>query len=168
MNAREAAVVLAEIQATWPQRAIDEAQTVVWLETLATVESLDLARAARRRLKESLDWPPSHHEFLSAVRDERKATAQRSGVGRSPEPCRECDGDETVELSGSTSKHVPIVRPCSRCRPLQYQLWAGGHWMAGHSCSDCHDLRRGSHGERINAAQRLLADHTPVDLDPVF
>lgn len=168
MRSAEAAAVLAEIRATWPNRVIDEAQGLVWMDTLAPVP-IDAARAAVKRLRQGLDFAPSHHEFLEAAQIEGRRIAQANALPDGERgPCPECHDDEFVTLGAPSFGAVPTVRPCSRCRPVQFVRWGEGHLASGHKCSECTDLRTGSAETKRETIAKIRARCVAVDLDPVF
>lgn len=164
MDQTQASAVLAEIQATWPHRKMDDAQMLVWMETLSQVH-LEPARAAIRRLRESLDFAPSHKEFLTVAHEERlRLQANRALPAGPRQPCPECGDVTFVELRGG---HPPTVRPCSRCLPVEHTRWAEGHFMSGHSCGECADIRSGGVARR-EALAAVRKRHRVVDLEEAF
>lgn len=168
MTPAEAAQILTELAATWPQRALDDAQVAVWCDTLKGV-SIDAGRAGLRRLRESLDFPPSHHEFLVAAQEEGRRLAARNHLAAGEKgPCRECNDDQWVTLGNPGFGAVPTVRPCSRCMPVQFVRWGEGHMAAGHRCAECTDIAKGSSETRRSTLAAIRARCVAVDLDPVF
>lgn len=168
MNKSEAGVVLAEMAATWPNREMDDAQLAVWADTLKGL-SIDAARAGLRRLRQSLDFPPSHHELLVAAQEEGRRLAAHRHVGSGESsPCPECNGDEWVMLGTPNFGAVPTVRPCSRCMPVQFVRWSEGHMKSGHKCGECTDIAKGAAETRRSALTAIRDRCVAVDLDPVF
>lgn len=167
MNLREAQTLIAEMAATWPQRQLDEAQVAVWCDTLKGV-SIDAGRAGLRRLRESLDFPPSHHELLVASQEEARRLAAHRQIAGEKGPCRECNDDQWVTLGTPAFGAVPTVRPCSRCMPVQFVRWGEGHMAAGHRCSECTDIAKGSAETRRSTLSAIRGRCVAVDLDPVF
>jgi hypothetical protein len=66
VNDREAARVVAEITATWPQRAMTDPEIAVWRQTLLPIP-LEAGLVAVSELRAVHDWTPSHHQFLIAA-----------------------------------------------------------------------------------------------------
>jgi hypothetical protein len=168
VRSAEAQAVLAEIRATWPNREIDEAQGLVWMDTLAPI-GIDSARSAVRFLRQTKDFPPSHHEFLVAAQEQGRRLAAENSLGDGEAgPCRECGDDQWVTLGHPSFGQTPTVRPCSRCMPVQFVRWSEGHLASGHKCSECVDLVRGSAETRREVTSAIRGRAVPVDLDPLF
>lgn len=136
MNITDAERVMREMTATFPTRTLDDPQLMVWLRTLEPY-ALPVALAAVSRLRETSKFMPAHAEFIAAAEFERARADTRVALAGGDGPCRACGGDGFVELRPS------IVRPCPRCRAVEFARWAGRHFAREHTCPECSDLRTG-------------------------
>lgn len=165
MNTTQAERLLAEVQATWPQRTLDEPQVLVWNESLAVLD-YDIALVAVKRLRSESEWLPSHAKFLAAVEEERKKAYGQRALPRPTGPCARCDDTGMVLHERSNAAY-----PCRDCRPVEFVRWAEGQFMSAHvngPCADCTTFRYGSPKEvreladeyRSRVAQAGAIDHT--------
>lgn len=74
-------------------------------------------------------------------------TVEMRGLPETPHRCPECLGDTgwviLSRVRESTSGGTPDVSPCRVCNPVQHRRWAEGHFVPGHSCEECTDIRSG-------------------------
>ena len=165
MNVDEAAHVLTEMRATWPTLDMDDAIVAVWTSTLAPWR-IELARRAVRRLRESTSFMPSHKEFTEAVRAVARNEATEKAIAGARQTCMECGGDTMVPTSEGRAPGA--VRPCSRCRHVQYVRWREGHYASGHLCRDCRTFANGSKTERAELDDEYEKRWQPAALAEEF
>lgn len=79
MNQTEAAQVLAEMTAMWPQRELTAPEVQMWVTEFRPLRAAT-SLTAIRDLRKVCDWLPTHREFLSSYQavSRREALAQSS------------------------------------------------------------------------------------------
>lgn len=106
MKDRECARTIAEMTASWPQKAMSQPETVIWRNVLVDVD-YEVAQQAIDELRREVDWQPTIHQFVEAARDVQRrrasASASRRGVtAGAPISCQQC-GDEGWTCVGDRS-----------------------------------------------------------------
>lgn len=81
MNQNQAAQVLAEMTATWPQREITPPEIQLWIGEFKPLRA-ETALSAVRELRKVCDWLPTHGQFLSSY----QAVSRREALERSAIP----------------------------------------------------------------------------------
>lgn len=133
MTATEAATLLGEMTATWPQRALTKPEADVWRRTLGGL-GIEAARQAVDELRAESDWMPTHHQVVKRAQDVARRLAgatERIGRGETKsERCKDCDG------TGWT--FVPVVggaEAVARCSCSKGQVKA--EHRSGCTCLSC-------------------------------
>lgn len=85
MNNREAAAVMQMVHASWPGHRWTEEAEDLWLRDLVSIEA-EVGVAAVQDCRTRLDYAPSWHQYLEAVRNVRRARASSShtAIGSGP------------------------------------------------------------------------------------
>ena len=85
MTPKETTALLAYFASAWPNAAISDAQTELWLEQLQHVDAGD-GRAAAKTLVGRSKWFPSIAEFLETTAAARRARQHRTPALSEPRP----------------------------------------------------------------------------------
>lgn len=165
MNAENIEAVLDLMVATWhvgkPSTA---AELDVWRDVLSPLSFIIAEDAVRNVLATESQFFPTVKDFRQAYRDHERRMAQTERQARTR--CPECDDNPSAMVTVSPPDTIPpTVRPCSRCAPVQYQLWIAGHRRTDHSCSICKDIRSHNQSVRDRAEEKLMEGYRPYDLD---
>lgn len=74
-------------------------------------------------------------------------TVEMRGLPEPPHRCPECLHDSgwviVSRVREQTSGAAPDLMPCRVCNPVQHRRWTEGHFVPGHSCEECVDIRAG-------------------------
>jgi hypothetical protein len=127
--------------------AIDQDTLDLWLSSLKAYGPLAVRRTAEEWVEAEARFP-SLQAFLGRVQEtsrvlaiEQQAHEQPAGwIGRGDlelAACAECGGTNWVEAPDEARPGLFLIRPCSRCRPDQHELWKGGHLDPGHDRKNC-------------------------------
>lgn len=81
MNQKEAAQVLAEMTATWPQRELSPPEIQLWLNEFKALRA-ETTLTAVRELRNVCDWLPTHSQFISSY----QAVSRREALERAAIP----------------------------------------------------------------------------------
>lgn len=140
MNTQELKPVMARLVGAYPSAQSDEATAVVWSEALRNVPQHVALRAARDWISDQR-WFPTPAEFLARCQELNR---EQTGMRTTPPDCR-CDGNKWVEMkhADGTYYRPTIAMPCEGCNPETHRRWAEGHFVRGHSCQECADIKRG-------------------------
>lgn len=102
------------LRAGYPGQHPEIGDDTVWLWQQALGRyPADVLLAAAAAWAEAMPRFPSLHDYLGQVRAELRRRARAAG------PCPECGRATFVPVEGSD-----VVRPCSRCRPVEHAAWA--------------------------------------------
>lgn len=165
MSPDNVTAVLELMLATWQVggRPSTEAEMDIWRDVLSPLSYVVAEDCVRNVLSTELQFFPTVKDFRAGYREHEKRMAERERKVR--RVCPECSNNPSCVVDVSPEGALtPTVRPCSRCAPVQYQLWAGGHRQPDHSCSMCKDLRSNNTSVRDRAEEKLMDDYKPFDL----
>lgn len=138
----DVAAALRILRAAVPGRnpQIDEETGALWHVAVSTFSGEAVVGAASAWVQAEREFP-TLTDFIGATRRAARRIAQADAAANvlAVIKCGECDGSGWVTLdpSGQTT-----VRPCGRCRPRTALRQMGGHYMPGHDCQECRDLRQ--------------------------
>ncbi len=155
MTDLEAAHVVAEMAAIWPQRSLSSPEVAAWKETLASMPA-DAAKQAMAEFKTEKDWPPTHNQFVTAVQRIARLQASSRALPAVPlEVCELCDDTgwrEALKPDGYSE-----VSPC-RCSAGRRNNHEGSH-ASDCSCHRCH------YGDRVPSRREGVSQQEVVRPD---
>jgi len=82
-------------------------------------------------------------DFMLAVRGRFEEIVADEGIHLIPEVVRaiyKCSCRDTGFVDAGQGDNS--VKPCQRCNPKGWELWAGGHYGPNHDCDECAERRR--------------------------
>lgn len=173
MNNREAARVLAEMTATWPQKKLTDGETAIWRETLAPFP-VDAGLMAVAELRTKHDWLPTHRQFVEAATDAARRQRSTRAIGPGDEPlpsiCGLCGdtGWREVDVIGRSLDAVERCK-CSKGKTLDTGLDEGKKHPERCNCHACRygpvQARQLRIAPRGHALRRVVDPAAPAD-DP--